>query len=205
MPSKRTPTGAEAPADASDAAEAPTDSKTPPTDGPSPNEPPDSRTPATGPASRRATPPEPPPTPAAKNHRSLNRDGMIGANAILAATPDAAHRRPIPTKSQRRTRSLPVPADIVARIEESGLNRTDLLLVAIMRYAHVMSGTTRRKVPGRVRLCVSLNDDEYARLVRIARRQAWPISATAAALLELYLNELDEKRNKKPNRPRAQR
>ena len=94
MPSKRTPAGAEAPADASDAAEAPTDSKTPPTDRPSPNEPPDSRTHATGPSSRRATPPEPPPTPAAKNDRGLNRDGIVGSNATLTATPDAA---PAPT------------------------------------------------------------------------------------------------------------
>ena len=77
--------------------------------------------------------------------------------------------------------------------------------VAIMRYAHVMPETTRRKIRGRVRLCVSLNDEEYARLVRIAQRQAWPISSTAAALLELYLDEIDEKRNKKPKRPRAQR
>ena len=77
--------------------------------------------------------------------------------------------------------------------------------VAIMRYAHVMPETTRRKIRGRVRLCVSLNDEEYARLVRIAQRQAWPISSTAAALLELYLDELDQKPNKKPKRPRAQR
>ena len=204
MPSKRTPTGAEAPADASDAAEAPTDSKTPPTDGPSPNEPPDSRTPATVPPSRRATPPEPPPTPAAKNDRGLNRDGIIGSNATLTAAPDAAPA-PTPAKSQRRTRALTVPPDTVARIEKSGLNRTDLMRVAIMRYAHVMPETARRKIQGRVRLCISLNDDEYARLVRIAKRQAWPISPTAAALIELYLNELDEKPNKKPNRPRAQR
>ena len=77
--------------------------------------------------------------------------------------------------------------------------------VAIMRYAHIMPETLRRNVRGRVRLCISLNDDEYERLVRIAQRQAWPISPTAAALLELYLNELDKKRNKKSNRPRAQR
>ena len=204
MPSKRTPTGAEAPADASDAAEAPTDSKTPPTDRPSPNEPPDSRTPATGPSSRRATPPEPPPTPAAENSRGLNRDGIVGSNATLAATPDAAPA-PTPTKSQRRTRSLTVPPDTVARIEKSGLNRTDLMRVAIMRYAHVMPETARRKIPGRVRLCISLNDEEYSRLVRIANRQAWPISPTAAALLELHLDEIEESTNKKPKRPRAQR
>ena len=202
MPSKRTPTGAEAPADASDAAEAPTDSKTPPTDGPSPNEPPDSRTHATVPPSRRATPPEPPPTPAAKNDRGLNRGRIVGSNATLTAAPDAA---PTPPKSPRRTRALTVPPDTVARIEKSGLNRTDLMRVAIMRYAHVMPETARRKIQGRVRLCISLNDDEYSRLVRIAKRQAWPISPTAAALLELHLNEIEESTNKKPKRPRAQR
>ena len=207
MPSKRTPAPPKAPPDTSDAALAPTDAKTPPTDPQTPNEAPSTPTPATSPTqppTRHNPRPTPTPTTAAQDDRGLNRDGIVGSNRVLTSAPQTANT-PTPTNPQRRTRALTIPPDTFARIEKSGVNRTDLMRVAIMRYAHVMPETTRRKIRGRVRLCVSLNDEEYARLVRIAQRQAWPISSTAAALLELYLDEIDQKPNKKPKRPRAQR
>ena len=190
---------AEAPPDPPDAAEAP---KTPPTARQTPNEPPSPPNPATEatqPARRGGTPP----TPAA-NDRGLNRGGIVGANAILASG-RAPTPTPTPTNSKRRARTLTIPHDTFARIEKSHMNRADLLLTAASRHGHQLQNTLRRQTPGRVRFCVSLNDEEHSRLQRIAQRRGWPLSPTAVVLIELYLDELDQKRLKKPKRPRAQR
>ena len=102
-------------------------------------------------------------------------------------------------------RVMTIPKDTLARAKKSGVYKVDLILIAANRYGHQIQDTPRRQVAGRGRFVVGLSDDEHARLQRIAKRRGWPLSPTAAALLELYLNELDEKRNKKPIRPRAQR
>ena len=214
MPSKRASEASEVasdapdtPKDASDAPETPTEATNASIDPQTPAAPaaPDTPTPASETAPqprRRGTPPE---TEPALGERGLgDRGRVVGSNKILSSTPEAFNAK-TRTTSRRRTRVLTIPPATFARLEKSGINRADLLLIAASRHAHQLQDTPRRRIRGRARLCVSLDDEEYSRLVRVAKRRGWRVSPTAAALIELYLDELDEKRNKKPKRPRAQR
>ena len=211
MPSKRASVASEVasdapdtPKDASDAPETPTEATNAPIDPQTPDAP-DTPTPASETAPqprRRGTPPE---TESALVERGLgDRGRVVGSNKILSSTPEAFNAK-TRTTSRRRTRVLTIPPATFARLEKSGINRADLVLIAARRHAHQLQDIPRRRIRGRARLCVSLDDEEYSRLVRVAKRRGWRVSPTAAALIELYLNELDEKRNKKPKRPRAQR
>ena len=211
MPSKRTSEASEVasdapdtPKDASDAPETPTEATNAPIDPQTPDAP-DTPTPAseTEPQPRRrGTPPE---TEPALGERGLgDRGRVVGSNKILSSTPEAFNAK-TRTTSRRRTRVLTIPPATFARLEKSGINRADLVLIAARRHAHQLQDIPRRRIRGRARLCVSLDDEEYSRLVRVAKRRGWRVSPTVAALIDLYLDELDEKRNKKPIRPRAQR
>ena len=211
MPSKRASVASEVasdapdtPKDASDAPETPTEATNASIDPQTPAAP-DTPTPASETAPqprRRGTPPE---TEPALVERGLgNRGRVVGSNKILSSTPEAFNAK-TRTTSRRRTRVLTIPPATFARLEKSGINRADLVLIAASRHAHQLQDTPRRRIRGRARLCVSLDDEEYSRLVRVAKRRGWRVSPTAAALIDLYLNELDQKPNKKPKRPRAQR
>ena len=151
-------------------------------------------------------------TPSTKQRsRGLGRRGnIVGHSDIVAGKPYT--RTPTntadttATSPKRRPRSLTIPPDTAARVEASQMHRADLLLIAADRYADQLQQTPRRKTAGRVRFCVSLNDEEHARLLRIAKRRGWGLSATASALLKLYLAELEENeaaRNKTSKRARA--
>ena len=102
-------------------------------------------------------------------------------------------------------RVMTIPKDTLARAKKSGVYKVDLILIAANRYGHQIQDVPRRQVAGRGRFVVCLSDDEHPRLRRIAKRRGWPLSPTAAALLNLYLTDLENLKNKKPNRPRAQR
>ena len=154
--------------------------------------------------SGHSSPPAPvdptPDTPAAEHRGFAGR--VVGANEILArgaaphaATHAATHAAPhaAPTGDLKRTgRVMSVPPDIVDRVAKSNLNRTDLLLIAVYRYGDQLQHIPRRKTRGRVRFVVSLNDEEHARLLRIAKRRGWPLSPTAAALLHLYFTDNEQ-------------
>ena len=134
-----------------------------------------------------------PATPAAEPRGLAGR--VRGSNEILGrgfATPAATHAAA--TGDLKRTgRAMSIPPDIVDRVTKSNLNRTDLLLIAAHRYGDQLQHIPRRNIEGRVRFVVSLNDKEHARLLRIAERRGWPLSPTAATLLDLYFT--DNKQN----------
>ena len=98
---------------------------------------------------------------------------------------------------------MSVPHDIIERVNDSRINRADLILLAADRYADHLQQTPRYNIPGRGRFCVRLNDAEHSRLLRIAKRRGWPLSPTVAALLDIYLTEIETARNKKSKRARA--
>ena len=137
-----------------------------------------------------------PDTPAAKHRdRGLGGRGrVVGANEILAGdtvTPAATYA--VPTGGLKRSgRVMSIPPDIVDRVTRSGMYRADLLLIAANRYGDQLQHIVRLNIKGRVRFVVSLNDDEHARLLRIAKRRGWSLSATAAALLDLYFIEHEQ-------------
>ena len=84
---------------------------------------------------------------------------------------------------------MSIPPDIFDRVTKSNMNRADLLLIAADRYSDQLQHIARRNIKGRARFVVSLNDGEHARVLRIAKRRGWPLSPTAAALLDLYFTE----------------
>ena len=152
MPSKRTSEASEVASDAPDAPKTPTEARNAPIDPQTPAAP-DTPTPASETAPhppRRGTPPE---TEPALAERGLgNRGRVVGSNKILSSTPEAFNAK-TRTTSRRRTRVLTIPPATFARLEKSGINRADLVLIAASRHAH------QRTIQGRDRLCVSLNDE----------------------------------------------
>ena len=147
----------------------------------------------------RRSPVDPTPDiPAAKGRtRGVGgRTGGVGANEILARADDTTET-PSPAPADpagggHKIRVMSFPPDVVDRVNKSSLNRADLLLIAADRFGDQLQHIPRRKTKGRARFVVSLNDEEHARLQRIAKRRGWHLSPTAATLLDLYLTEIEQ-------------
>ena len=203
-----TQTPAEPPKTAPDPTPGPEPPKTAPDPTPGPEPPKTAPGPTRGPEppARRRTP-EPDTTTAVRRDGGLRGRGrVVGASEILApSAPPPEEPADTPTDSRRKMRVMTIPKDTLTRVRKSGVYKVDLILIAASRYGHHIQETPRRQVSGRGRFVVCLSDEEHARLRRIAKRRGWPLSPTVDTLLNLYLSDIENLKNKKANRTRAQR
>lgn len=128
-----------------------------------------------------------------RSHRQLLAEG----------TPEPRSTTEPPSDTKRKRRALSLPPDLVARMDASGHYRADLVRRASERYAEHVLHTPRHRTPGRIVIVIRLTDKEHNRLLRIAKKCGWSLSATVTLLLDFYLTELETAQNKKPSRARA--
>ena len=147
----------------------------------------------------------PAPRDRAEEHLNRGLRGVTTYGDIVAGEPDTAPTSPddTPRNTKRKTRSMSVPRDIIERVKDSRINRTDLILLAADHYGDQIQHTPRYNTPGRDLFRVRLNDAEHSRLLRIADRRGWPLSPTVVVLLDLYLTEIETAQKKKSKRARA--
>ena len=137
-----------------------------------------------------AQPDAPDTTADTQRDRSLGGRGIRGHSSILAGR--ATTPAPAPAAAKRKARNFSLPTDIAERAINSRIHRRDLVLLAARNHADDLAAALRSSAKGRVQFQVRLNDDEHARLQRIARRRGWSLSAAVAVLIDFYLSEIED-------------
>jgi len=102
---------------------------------------------------------------------------------------DKAPHRAVKPGTRRVRRELSIPLPVAEKLDQTGINPADVVMSAYRKYSDaIFSGEMGRMVSrGRKRLRLSISDQEFEQITRLADSRGWNRSETISVLLEAEL------------------